>query len=88
LGHRAYRVRAPGFAQLWDTHAVGEHEMDRKTVHHPELGPITLDCDVLTVRGSDLNVVAYTAPPGSEAGDKLRLLAVIGTQHMTEPARA
>ena len=55
-------------------------------MHHPELGPITLDCDVLTVRGSDLHVVAYTAQPGSDAAGKLKLLAVIGTQHMTEPA--
>jgi hypothetical protein len=37
---------------------------------------------VLTVRGSDLRIVAYTAPPGSDAAGKLRLLAVIGTQSM------
>jgi hypothetical protein len=39
-----------------------------------------VDCDVLTVDGSDLRIVAYTAPPGSEAAEKLRLLSVIGTQ--------
>ncbi len=67
--------------------AVGLHERDRKTVHHPDLGPITVDCDVLTVAGSDLRVVAFTAPPGTEDADKLRLLAVIGTQRMTEPSQ-
>ena len=45
-------------------------------------GPLTLDCDVLTAAASDLRIVAYTAPPGSDAADKLKLLAVIGTQTM------
>jgi hypothetical protein len=74
------RAASPRFAQLWDSRAVGAHERDRKTVHHPELGPVTVDCDVLTVAGSDLRVVAFTAAPGSEDADKLRLLAVLGTQ--------
>jgi len=51
-----------------------------------DLGPITVDCDVLTVAGSDLRVVALTAPPGTEDADKLWLLAVIGQQQMTEPS--
>ena len=44
------------------------------------MGPVTVDCDVLTVHGSDLRIVAYTAAPGTEAAEKLRLLSVIGTQ--------
>jgi transcriptional regulator with XRE-family HTH domain len=76
------RAASPRFAELWDARAVGTHEMDHKTIHHPEIGPLTLDCDVLTAVGSDLRIVAYTAPPGSDAADKLRLLAVIGTQSM------
>lgn len=76
------RAASTSFAHLWDTHAVGTHEMDHKTIYHPEIGPLTLDCDVLTAAGSDLRIVAYTAPPGSDAADKLRLLAVIGTQTM------
>jgi transcriptional regulator with XRE-family HTH domain len=82
------RAASPRFAELWDGRAVGLHERDRKTVHHPELGPITVDCDVLTVAGSDLRVVAFTAAAGSEDADKLRLLAVLGTQQMTEPSQA
>ncbi len=82
------RAASPRFAQLWDGRAVGTHDRDRTTVHHPELGPITVDCDVLTVAGSDLRVVAFTAPPGSDDAGKLRLLAVLGTQDLTEPSRA
>ncbi|WP_328392935.1 hypothetical protein OHS70_01930 [Streptomyces sp. NBC_00390] len=72
-----------GFAHLWDSGIVGVHESDTKTVHHPGVGTLTLDCDVLMAPGSDLRVVAYTAVPGSDAADKLGLLRVIGTQAMT-----
>ncbi|MES4901652.1 MULTISPECIES: helix-turn-helix transcriptional regulator [unclassified Streptomyces] len=73
------------FARLWDSHAVGTHTMDTKTVHHPDVGPLVLDCDVLNAPGSDLHVVIHTAAPGTDAADKLSLLAVIGTQTMAEP---
>jgi len=76
------RAASPRFAQLWDSRSVGTHERDRKTVHHPELGPITVDCDVLTVPAVDLRVVAFTAAPGSADADKLKLLAVLGTQDL------
>ena len=76
------RAASPRFARLWDDRCVGTHERDHKTVHHPELGPITVDCDVLTVPAVDLRVVAFTAAPGSADADKLRLLAVLGTQDL------
>lgn len=50
----------------------------------PGIGLVFLDCDVLTVHGSDLRIVAYTAAPGSDAAGKLKLLAAIGTQAMAE----
>lgn len=78
------RAASARFAELWDAAAVGIHEADRKTIHHPDIGTLTLDCDVLTVQGSDLRIVAYTAAPGSDAADRLKLLSVIGTQDMTE----
>ncbi|HEY8720255.1 helix-turn-helix transcriptional regulator [Pengzhenrongella sp.] len=75
------------FAQLWDAFAVGFHGSATKTVHHPDLGDLALDCDVLTAAGSDLRIVAHTAAPGSEAAGKLRLLAVVGTETMApDPA--
>ena len=76
------RAASPRFARLWDDRCVGTHERDHKTVHHPELGPITVDCDVLAVPAVDLRMVAFTAAPGSADADKLRLLAVLGTQDL------
>src|SRR4051794_33540043 len=70
------------FAELWAEGTVAPHVLDHKVIDHPEVGVITLDCDVLTVQGADLRVVAYTAEPGSEAADKLALLRVIGIQSL------
>jgi hypothetical protein len=49
-----------------------------------QVGPITLDCGVLTVAGSDLRLVVYTAEPGPDA-DRLRLIQVIGLQKISGP---
>jgi DNA-binding XRE family transcriptional regulator len=68
------------FAELWDSGAVGRHEAARKTIDHPQVGPLTLDCDVLTVAGSDLRIMIYTAEPGTEDAERLALLTVLGTQ--------
>ncbi|WP_262703636.1 MULTISPECIES: helix-turn-helix transcriptional regulator [Streptomyces] len=74
------RAHSERFAELWDSGAVGHHEASRKTIDHPRVGPLTLDCDVLTVAGSDLRIVVYTAEPDTEDAERLALLTVLGTQ--------
>lgn len=71
------------FAELWDSGTVGRHEAAHKTIDHPQVGPLTLDCDVLTVAGRDLRIMVYTAEPGTEAAERLALLTVLGTQAFT-----
>lgn len=66
------------FAALWHDGAVGTHAEDRKTIRHPDIGDITVDCDVLSDAGTDLKIVIYTAAPGSEDETKLRLAQVAG----------
>jgi transcriptional regulator with XRE-family HTH domain len=77
------RATSPEFADLWDSGAVGRHEAARKTVDHPHVGAITLDCDVLIAADNDLRVMIYTAEPGSQDAERLALLSVIGTQSLT-----
>ncbi|WP_345556292.1 helix-turn-helix transcriptional regulator [Streptomonospora halophila] len=77
------RGRSTQFDNLWESAAVGEHEAGRKTIDHPQVGALTLDCDVLSVAGSDLRIMVYTAQPGTEGADRLALLSVIGTQLLT-----
>lgn len=76
------RANSPRFAELWDTGAVGAHESSHKTIDHPHVGPVTLDCDILTVAGSDLRVMIYTAEPGTEDAERLALVTVLGTQSL------
>jgi hypothetical protein len=74
------RTKSDSFAELWDSGAVARPEASRKTIDHPQVGPVTLDCDVLTVAGADLSIMIYTAEPGTEDAERLALLAVLGTQ--------
>ncbi|PYC66921.1 transcriptional regulator [Micromonospora arborensis] len=78
------RANNDRFAKLWDSGTVSRHEAARKTIDHPHVGPLTLDCDVLTVAGSDLRIMIYTAEPGTEDADRLALLTVLGTQALVE----
>ncbi len=77
------RANSTRFAELWDSGSVGRHEAARKTIDHPQVGSLTLDCDILTVAGSDLHVMIYTAEPGTEDAERLALLTVLGTQALT-----
>ncbi|MEU1997456.1 helix-turn-helix transcriptional regulator [Nocardia gamkensis] len=70
------RTTSEAFAQLWTTATASQHTSDRKTIRHPEIGDISLDCDVLVVPGADLRMVTYTAAAGSDDAGKLDLLRV------------
>ncbi|WP_328581583.1 helix-turn-helix transcriptional regulator [Streptomyces sp. NBC_00370] len=76
------RANSARFAELWDAGAVGHIEASRKTVDHPRVGPLTLDCDVLSVAGSDVRIMIYTAEPGTADAERLALLGVLGTQSL------
>jgi len=78
------RAGSERFAELWDAGVVGRLEASRKTIEHPDVGLLTLDCDLLRVEGNDLHVLVYSAEPGTEAAEKLELLSVIGTQSLVE----
>ncbi|MFH8701365.1 helix-turn-helix domain-containing protein [Streptomyces chartreusis] len=71
------------FDDLWDSHTVGFHTTDSKTVHHPDLGPITVDCDTLTIPGNDLRIAICSPPAGTATADQFALLNTIGTQALT-----
>jgi transcriptional regulator with XRE-family HTH domain len=65
------------FTRHWETEtATAPHTTDHKTIRHPEIGDILLDCDVLIAPGADLRMVTYTAATGTSDAGKLELLRV------------
>jgi transcriptional regulator with XRE-family HTH domain len=78
------REVSDAFAHHWATQtAAAQHTTDRKTIRHPEIGDVLLDCDVLIVPGADLRMVTYTAATGSSEAGKLDLLRVTGGRTTT-----
>jgi hypothetical protein len=73
---RELRNTSARFEQHWRRAEIGHHTTDRKTITHPDVGSITLDCDVLTVPGSDLRLIVYSAAAHSEDAEKLDFLRV------------
>ena len=73
---------SPEFAALWPGHDVYDTKHLVKTVDHPVVGRMSLVCDVLTVPDRDQHLILFTAEPGSPAEESLRLLSVVGLQHM------
>ncbi|WP_029433092.1 helix-turn-helix transcriptional regulator [Blastococcus sp. URHD0036] len=74
---------SPEFAQVWGRHDVGKRFEDAKTLVHPELGPIDVDCQALFTENQGQVLLVLTAAPGTEAAEKLALLSVIGEQQFS-----
>jgi hypothetical protein len=68
---------SPRFEAMWRERPVAARGSDRKTVVHPELGPITVDCDILKVQGADLGLIVYSAAPDTPDAEALAQLAEV-----------
>jgi transcriptional regulator with XRE-family HTH domain len=76
------RAGSPRFARLWDAGAVAERRSSRKTVVHPQLGRLDLDCDALHLPDVDQRLIVYSAAPGTPEAQALALLRVVGLQDL------
>ena len=81
---RALQKASAEFAGLWQRHEVARRFEDHKTLIHPELGAIELDCQVLFTEDQSQALLVLTAPPRTEGHEKLQLLAVLGQEHFAE----
>jgi transcriptional regulator with XRE-family HTH domain len=75
------------FAELWSAGAVGSHREDQKIIHHPVVGPVAVDCDVLTDGDAELKLVILTAAADSEDETRLRLALLSGIPLESYPER-
>ncbi|MEH0424616.1 helix-turn-helix transcriptional regulator [Streptomyces sp. B21-083] len=75
--------RSPEFVRVWDRHEVANRFEDHKTLVHPALGRIDVDCQVLFTDNRAQILLVMTTRPGTESHGKLQLLSVIGNQQFT-----
>jgi transcriptional regulator with XRE-family HTH domain len=73
------------FATLRNGHEIAALHETHKTIEHPQVGLLQLDCDVLRVDGADLRVVLFTAAAGTPQADALSLLASLDVTPIEHP---
>ena len=73
------------FRELWDRHDVAVLRSAAKTVVHPEVGPLELDCEVLLAASGEQLLILFTARPDTDAAEKLGLLRVLGRETFATP---
>ncbi|MER6787336.1 helix-turn-helix transcriptional regulator [Streptomyces sp. NPDC000658] len=78
---------SPEFAALWADHDVAFRRNDRKRLNHPALGLIEVNCLNLFSEDGRQRLLWFTPAVGTDSADALDLLAVVGTQQITEPTR-
>ncbi|NRG42510.1 helix-turn-helix domain-containing protein [Rathayibacter sp. VKM Ac-2804] len=67
---------SPVFRALWSSHDVREHRTGTKDVHHPVVGDLSLSFETLELASQPgLQVLVFSAEPGSASADGLQLLA-------------
>ncbi|RSD14285.1 helix-turn-helix transcriptional regulator [Amycolatopsis eburnea] len=77
---RLLAAKSGDFARLWEAHEVAVPFERRKTLVHPALGEIALDCQLLLTDDLAQLLLVFTATPGTEDAEKLRLLSVVGPE--------
>ncbi|MEV0248056.1 helix-turn-helix transcriptional regulator [Nocardia sp. NPDC050712] len=77
--------RSAEFRALWEQYEVAVRFTDHKTIVHPQIGPIEVDCQVLFTEDQSQALLVLTAAPDTEDADKLQLAAVLGHQQFADP---
>ncbi|TQM32624.1 helix-turn-helix domain-containing protein [Nocardia bhagyanarayanae] len=63
------------FRQWWAARNVARQEFGSKTLHHPDVGEMTLNWDTFSSSGdSEQQLVLWSADPGTTSHEKLRIL--------------
>jgi transcriptional regulator with XRE-family HTH domain len=69
-------TRSDPFRKWWAAHNVRYHQTGRKRLHHPTVGELELDYEVMELSAdSGLRLAVFTAEPGTRSAEALDLLA-------------
>ena len=72
------------FRDVWARQEVAVRKITHKVLIHPEVGRLDLECDVVLSPPSGQRLVLFRPQPGSGSGERLEMLAVLGTQTFAE----
>jgi len=82
-------TRSDLFRTLWASHDVRVHRTGTKQVHHPVVGDLDLTFEAMDLTSEPgLQLLAFTAAPGSASHDGLKLLATWAATAQLESDRA
>ncbi len=82
-------TRSDLFRTLWAAHNVRVHRTGSKNVHHPVVGDLDLTFEAMDLTSEPgLQLLAFSAPPGSSSDDGLRLLATWAATAQLDTHRA
>jgi hypothetical protein len=73
------------FRRLWAEHEVAVRRANRKTLLHPRVGRLTMDCETLITPDQRQQLLVLT-PADAETRERLELLRVLGIEEF--PTRA
>jgi transcriptional regulator with XRE-family HTH domain len=78
---------SPEFGRLWTEHEVAVRRADRKTLMHPRVGPLVMDCETL-VQPDQLQKLLVLSPADEETRERMELLRVLGIQEFGTTPRS
>ncbi|MER7142443.1 MULTISPECIES: helix-turn-helix transcriptional regulator [Streptomyces] len=77
------RTASSEFETYWQSHDVVVRRPSPKRFLHPVVGTLDLDCEVLLSDGQGQQLIVHSARPGTDTGQRLELLRVIGVQDLS-----
>ncbi|WP_405801309.1 helix-turn-helix transcriptional regulator [Streptomyces sp. NBC_01506] len=79
------RAASDEFRGLWADHEVAVRRADRKTLLHPRVGRLVMDCETLVTPDQGQRLLVLT-PSDTETRERLELLRVLGVQEFPTAA--
>jgi transcriptional regulator with XRE-family HTH domain len=76
------RRQSAEFERLWNAVEVGVRHSEEKRFRHPEVGDLSLYCQMAIDPDQMQTLLVFTATPGTESAEKLRMLSVVGAYHL------
>jgi transcriptional regulator with XRE-family HTH domain len=79
---RSLSTRSPEFERLWNAVEVGVQHSEEKRFRHPEVGDLDLYCQMAVDPDQMQTLLVFTATPGTDSSEKLRMLSVVGASRL------